>query len=123
MGFAWNSGLEWGRVGSDGPGCGGQSAMGRDALARWRGADSRGGEGCGRVGGSEDGFWESCGGAVVCRAGKAARGWWRVGAGECHEVSRRGTGGPGHGLGNKMEVRMPIPQLGQSLGQRLVSWA
>ncbi len=93
---------------------------------RWRDGEGRiraGGEGCGRVGGSEDGFWESCGGAVVCRAGKAARGWWRVGAGECHEVSRRGTGGPGHGLGNKMEVRMPIPQLGQSLGQRLVSWA
>jgi len=90
---------------------------------RWRRADAVRGRGTGRAGGCGNCWWATVDRRVVHPAGEAALGWQRVSTRLHHELSgRRGTG-PWQGHRVWMEIRMPTPHLGHSLGLPAVSTA
>src|ERR1039457_5421331 len=61
-------------------------------------------------------LWETLDRRVVCPAGKAAQGWPRVSARRHHQLSKRSGTGPWHGHRVWIEIRIPTPHFGHSLG-------
>src|ERR1039457_605461 len=68
-------------------------------------------------------LWETLDRRVVCPAGKAALGWPRVSARRHHELSKRSGTGPWHGHRVWIEIRIPTPHFGHSLGLLAMSTA
>jgi hypothetical protein len=69
------------------------------------------------------GLFRWLGRRVGCPAGMAAREWPRVSLRGCHELSMRRGAGPWQGQRVWMEIRVPTPQRGQSLGLPAMSTA